>query len=132
MSSLAIDPKALRKAEEFYDNHPEWKGLSLRVYLSGKGCDGFSYGVSFDQAENSDQKFLISEKITLIVDSDTMTFIDGSTVTWTETEEGEGFIIDNPSHKNFRGKFFKRKDWQERLARAKAARDDSPEDAQQS
>ncbi len=31
-----------------YQEDPAYKELSLRVYVEGKGCSGFTYGVSFD------------------------------------------------------------------------------------
>ena len=115
MSRLSMTNYAIEKAEQIQGNHPEWQGLFLRLYLAGKGCDGFQYGVAFDQQQTTDLCFFQSNKISVIVDPDTLTFTDGAEIDWKSTEEGEGFVVENPSHKKFRGKFFKRKDWQKRL-----------------
>ncbi len=90
------------------------KDQCLRLYLDGKGCDGFFYGVSFDSAQEGDQRFP-QTGFDLIVDPETLAFVQGSTIDWVDDERGRGFLVENPNHKKFRGKFFKRTDWQKRL-----------------
>ncbi len=38
---VTIDPVALAMAKELQQSKPEWQGLQLRLYIEGKGCDGF-------------------------------------------------------------------------------------------
>ena len=85
--------------------------LQLRLYIEGKGCDGFYYGVSFDQATSEDSHFE-DLGVKIIVDKDTLRFCDGSTIDWVDDERGKGFLVDNPNHNKFRGKFFRRKNWE--------------------
>ena len=47
---ITLSPEALLAARALLAEHPEWQGLPLRVYIDGKGCDGFYYGVTFDAA----------------------------------------------------------------------------------
>ena len=44
---VTLTDEALRKAITLQLENPAWYGLSLRLYLEGKGCDGFFYGVTF-------------------------------------------------------------------------------------
>jgi iron-sulfur cluster assembly accessory protein len=92
----------------------ERSGKPLRVWLEGKGCDGFYYGVSFDQA-NGDDIVFISSGVQVVVDPQTIEYVDGSEIDWIDDERGRGFLVNNPNHKKFRGKFYKRQQWQERL-----------------
>lgn len=116
---ISIDARALEQALVYKKNNPQWAGFSLRVYLSGKGCDGFNYGVSFDPAEETDLRATYmneaGESIELVVDPETYKFVRHSTLTWVDDERGRGFLVENPKHKKFRGKFFKRAGWEQRL-----------------
>ena len=86
----------------------------LRVYLDGKGCDGFFYGVAFDQRSSEDQVFT-HEGLDIICDPESYKFMKGSEVEWVDDERGQGFLVNNPHHRKFRGKFYKRENWEQRL-----------------
>lgn len=86
--------------------------LGMRLYIDGKGCDGFYYGVSIDTEKPGDSTWLQSD-ITLMIDAETIPYIAGSLIDWVDDERGRGFLVDNPKHKKFKGKFFRRKNWQE-------------------
>ena len=114
--AITLSPEAIQQAKALQASNPDWQGLPLRVYLEGKGCDGFYYGVSFDAVRESDLIFQQGESdISLITDSDSYQFIKGSQVIWVDDERGQGFLVENPKHKEFRGKFYKRKAWKEKL-----------------
>lgn len=111
---LLLSDRAIAAAKQFQAENENWRGQPLRVYLSGKGCDGFDYGVCFDQQDPNDQVFDI-QTIRLICDPETFKFIAGSTIDFVDDERGRGFIVENPRHKQFRGKFYRRKGWEDRL-----------------
>ena len=110
-SQIFMTPDAVEAAREFRRENFEYSQLDLRIYLSGKGCDGFDYGVSFDSASQGDLKFEIAQDLTLICDEQSIEFLTGSTVTWVDDERGRGFVVDNPNHKKYRGKFYRRASW---------------------
>jgi iron-sulfur cluster assembly accessory protein len=112
---VTLTPGAIEAARTLRAGNPEWAGFDLRVYLSAKGCDGFEYGVSFDSRQDLDLVAAFDDVIT-IIDLDTAKYVRGSTIDWIDDERGRGFVVENPNHKKFRGKFFKRKDWEERLS----------------
>jgi len=111
---ILLTPGACETARRLQSETPEYNGKSLRLYLAGKGCDGFEYGVSFDDALPTDHHFSC-ENIDLITDAETLPFVQGTTIDWVDDERGKGFLVENPRHKQFRGKFYKRPNWQERL-----------------
>lgn len=109
---ISITPEAYKKAMDLRKNNKEYQGKGLRLYLDGKGCDGFYYGVSFDQKSKEDL-YLEVEDLEILIDEETYYFCAGSTIKWLVHEElGEGFLVDNPDHRKFRGKFYKRKSFQ--------------------
>lgn len=99
---------------------PKWQAQSLRVYVAGKLCSGFSYGVSFDSPAGDDCHFphrlADGTSLDVIVDPESIKFIDESVVDWVDDQRGSGFLVENPGHKKFRGKFFRAKNWQRRLS----------------
>lgn len=112
--TLELSESAIQAAKQFQSDNAAWRSTPLRVYLSGKGCDGFDYGVCFDLQDPGDRVFL-HDSITLVCDPETFKFIAGSTINFVDDERGRGFVVENPRHKQFRGKFYKRKGWEERL-----------------
>lgn len=117
---VLLSPIAIQQVQVFKDNNPQWESLQLRLYLDGKGCDGFTYGVTFDRAQDGDLYFPQFDPqdrkiIDLIVDKDTIKYVNGSIIDWVNDERGKGFLVENPLHKKFRGKFFKREGWEQKL-----------------
>jgi iron-sulfur cluster assembly accessory protein len=114
MSDITFSPKALVEAQRLLAEKPEWRGLPLRVYLDGKGCDGFTYGVAFDEARGDDVAWS-QDGVAIVIDPQSLKFMRGSQVDWVDDERGQGFLVENPMHKRFRGKFYKKSDWEKRL-----------------
>ncbi len=71
--------------------------LKLRVYITGGGCSGFSYGFTFD--ENIKEGDTIVEKagVKLVVDAMSVQYLMGSTVDYSEGLQGSRFTVDNPN-----------------------------------
>lgn len=116
MPRINITETALAQAIAMKKNNPNYRDLQLRLYLEGKGCDGFYYGVTFDKPAHDDVQINQGE-IDILIDEASLTFCEGSTITWVDDERGKGFLIENPNQKKFRGKFFKRSAWQKRLTK---------------
>lgn len=117
-TEITLSDEAFAKALTFKKDNPEWQTLPLRLYLDGKGCDGFYYGVSFDPKTPEDLSItqtLGDDSVEIITDPDTATFVQGSQIIWVDDERGQGFLVQNPNHRKFRGKFYKRRHWQEKL-----------------
>jgi len=115
---VALTDDALRQALELA-KEPAHTGKPLRVYVEGKGCDGFYYGVSFDDRAEADLVFPHAG-LDVIVDPESLRFVFGAEVQWVDDERGRGFLVENPHHKRFRGKFYKRKSWLDLLTSSSA------------
>ncbi len=112
--AIRLTPKAWAQARHLLETTETYRNLPLRLYIEGKGCDGFYYGVNFDPAEADDLHFEV-EGLSCIVDPRTYLFCKGSTIDWVDDERGQGFLVENPKEKNFRGKFYKKSTWRTRL-----------------
>ena len=112
--AIQLTELALSQAKILRETREEFSGKSLRLYLDGKGCDGFYYGVTFDTKQSDDISF-IQDHVEIIVDPDTHQFVQNSTIDWVTIDDQSGFLVNNPDHKLFRGKFYKKNDWPTRL-----------------
>ncbi|MDD9952163.1 MAG: iron-sulfur cluster assembly accessory protein [Zetaproteobacteria bacterium] len=108
---VVFTARAMDAVHRYQNEKEEWAKLPVRVYIAGKICSGFTYGVSFDAAADGDLKLARPEwkGFEVVMDQDTYEYVQGSTVDWVDDERGTGFLIDNPRQKKFRGKFFNRK-----------------------
>lgn len=82
--------RALR-ADEGNDN------LKLRVYITGGGCAGFSYGFRFDEAVNDGDTVVTRDDVTMVVDPLSIQYLAGSTVDYVEGLQGARFVVTNPN-----------------------------------
>jgi len=108
---LTFDARATDKALELFTTQGfKSPRPQMRVYIEGKGCDGFFYGVAFDQPTSRD--FICkTDALDIIIDPDSLIFLHGSNVTWIQVDGAEGFFVENPNHERFKGKFYKKSAW---------------------
>ncbi|PPD20203.1 MAG: iron-sulfur cluster insertion protein ErpA [Methylobacter sp.] len=71
--------------------------LKLRVYVSGGGCSGFQYGFTFEEAVNEDDLMVEKDGVTVLVDSMSFQYLNGSEIDYQEGLEGARFMIKNPN-----------------------------------
>ena len=117
MHDIKLSEIALGKALEILSSQPQSQ-RHLRLYLDGKGCDGFYYGVTFDAIGESDLQSY-QKDLSVIIDTETFRFCRGSLIEWVDDDRGTGFLVQNPNHRKFRGKFYKRASWQKALSEQK-------------
>ncbi len=75
--------------------------LKLRIFVQGGGCSGFKYGFTFDEDQNEDDFLWVQEsngnKVSFLVDSMSIQYLNGATVDFTEDLNGTQFVIKNPN-----------------------------------
>jgi len=69
----------------------------LRIAVSGGGCSGFQYGLSFDDQRNSDDFVFERDGIAVIVDDVSLDLLNGAEVDFVEDLMGASFQINNPN-----------------------------------
>ena len=86
---------ATQKVSQFLAGH-EQPDAGLRVAVKGGGCSGFQYQLALDEARDGD-KIFEHEGIRIMVDEQSLRYVDGSTVDYTESLMGAGFEVQNPN-----------------------------------
>ena len=95
-AAMALTDSAARKlrALRVEEGNDE---LKLRVYITGGGCSGFSYGFKFDEAINDGDTVVVRDDVTMLVDPLSIQYLAGSTVDYVEGLQGARFVIENPN-----------------------------------
>ena len=71
--------------------------LKLRVFISGGGCSGFQYGLTFDEAVEDGDSEVENQGVTLVVDPMSVQYLMGAEIDYKEDLSGAQFIIRNPN-----------------------------------
>lgn len=71
--------------------------VSLRTFVQGGGCSGFSYGFTFDHTVNEDDFEIPLDKFKVLVDGMSMQYLQGAEIDYIENLQGSQFLIKNPN-----------------------------------
>ncbi|MHB1908927.1 MAG: iron-sulfur cluster insertion protein ErpA [Nitrososphaerales archaeon] len=93
---IKITQKALERIKILLEKENKPKA-GLRLYISGGGCAGMSYGMSIDDAISSDDAVVNSSGVKVVVDKLSLIYLRGSTIDYEETLQTSGFKVDNPN-----------------------------------
>lgn len=94
--NIAITDSAVHKVADLKSEEGN-EQLNLRLYITGGGCSGFSYGFTFDQAIKEDDTQVTRDGVTLLVDALSIQYLQGATVDYTEGLQGARFVVNNPN-----------------------------------
>jgi len=72
-------------------------GAFLRIAVSGGGCSGFQYGLSFDDQRNPDDFVFEKDGVAIVVDDVSLDLLNGAEVDFVEDLIGASFQIKNPN-----------------------------------
>lgn len=71
--------------------------MFLRLGVHEGGCSGLSYGMGFDdELKETDQEFEI-EGLRVVVDKESLKYLNGLKIDYKESAMGGGFTLDNPN-----------------------------------
>src|SRR5205809_6877315 len=91
LTENAVRRIAMLKAQEEAEN------AFLRIAVSGGGCSGFQYGLSFDDQRNDDDFVFERDGVSVIVDEVSLGLLTGAEVDFVEDLMGASFQIRNPN-----------------------------------
>lgn len=93
---VTLTDTAAGKVKELLNGQAETDQAALRVAVRGGGCSGFQYALAFDEQRENDQVFTYQD-IKLLIDAESLPFVDGSEVDYVEGLQGAGFAVNNPN-----------------------------------
>ncbi len=96
MSSIVLTEGAAKKVAALKASESN-DSLMLRLYITGGGCSGFSYGFKFDESINDDDTQITKDGVIMLIDSLSIQYLEGSTVDYKESLMGSQFVVENPN-----------------------------------
>ena len=94
---VSFSQHAIDKVRDFSGQMPEAEGKELRLFIQGVGCNGVSYGFTFDERRDGDT-VVESDDLTVLIDQQSAPHLDGASVDFVEDQRGAGFVVDNPNN----------------------------------
>lgn len=70
---------------------------ALRVFVTGGGCSGMQYGMSFEAQAQDYDKVVSVDGVKLLVDPTSLVYLKGATIDFVDSLIGGGFRIENPN-----------------------------------
>ena len=93
---LVFTDNAAGKVKQLIDEEGNHE-LKLRVFVTGGGCSGFQYGLTFEEAINEDDTSMQKNGVTLLIDPMSLQYLAGAEIDYQENAEGAQFVIKNPN-----------------------------------
>ena len=94
---ITFTEKGAEKVHEFLSaQEADTSSAGLRVGVRGGGCSGFQYQLAFDEQRDGDIIFE-SAGLKILVDGQSLPYVDGSEIDYVESLQGAGFQVNNPN-----------------------------------
>ena len=94
--NIQMSVRAADKVSELIEDEGNDE-LKLRVFVTGGGCSGFSYGFTFDDAIAQDDTVVQRSGVTMVVDPMSYQYLVGAEVDFKEDLQGSQFVVRNPN-----------------------------------
>lgn len=94
--AMSLSDRAAAKVRKLREGEGN-PDLKLRVYITGGGCSGFSYGFTFDETVNEGDSIFANGDVTMVVDAMSIQYLMGSEVDYAEGLQGSQFLVKNPN-----------------------------------
>ena len=95
-ANISFSNKAAAKVRALIDREGD-DSLRLRVFITGGGCNGFSYGFTFDEDTADDDAVIENDGVAMVIDSMSYPYLEGSEVDYVEDLSGSQFVVTNPN-----------------------------------
>ena len=95
-TNIQMSARAADKVSELIQDEGN-EELKLRVFVTGGGCSGFSYGFTFDDDVAQDDTVVLRSGVTRLVDPMSYQYLVGAEVDFKEDLQGSQFVVANPN-----------------------------------
>ena len=72
---------------------------ALRIGIKARGCSGMAYFMQLEKAAEEGDEIIEQNGVKIVVDSNSMTFLLGTTIDYIANDTEEGFVFNNPNEK---------------------------------
>jgi iron-sulfur cluster assembly protein len=93
---ITVTDNAVRQLKSLLQAKGENSGKGLRVQIAKGGCSGLQYEMTLDQKREGDS-VIAQDGAEFLVDAESASFLEGSTLDFHDGLTGVGFHIVNPN-----------------------------------
>ncbi len=76
------------------------KGLGVRLGVKTTGCSGIAYTIEYVDVQQSDDVLFEQHDVTIVVDSKSLPYLDGTELDYAREGLNEGFKFSNPNERD--------------------------------
>jgi iron-sulfur cluster assembly protein len=93
--NITLTDKASARLKDIIKTKGE--NLALRVMVRGGGCSGLEYGMALERNPRPDDNVAEQDGVKVVIDGNSLKYLDGSTIDYVDSLMGGGFAINNPN-----------------------------------
>ena len=93
VDEINVMPAAHEKLVELLNSEDEVNGV--RLFVSGGGCSGMTYGMTFSEAPGEHDAVLEKDGLTLYIDAVALSYLNGVEIDFTQQGMGASFVFRN-------------------------------------
>lgn len=93
---LSVSSAAVKAIRDLL-NERNLEGYALRIFVSGKTCSGYQFGMSLDESSGETDTCIENDGIKVVIDKESMEFVKGAKLDFIDDERGKGFTVVNPN-----------------------------------
>lgn len=93
VDEINVMPAAHEKLVELLNSEDEVNGV--RLFVSGGGCSGMTYGMTFSEAPGEHDAVLEKDGLTLYIDAVALGYLNGVEIDFTQQGMGASFVFRN-------------------------------------
>jgi iron-sulfur cluster assembly protein len=98
---ILLTPKAIAEVKNIIaENGLDQDEVFLRIGVKPGGCCGFNYSMGLDSNIGPQDSTYEFDNLKVVLDGQTLFYINGTTIDFKDDEEGKGFVFINPNEKN--------------------------------
>jgi len=94
-AQISLTASAARRIAKVLEKDPG--KIALRISVEGGGCSGFSYRFNLVDTQTADDLAITRDGATVLIDSVSLPFMDGSEIDFVDDLMGQSFQIKNPN-----------------------------------
>ncbi len=93
VDEINVLPAAHEKLVELLNSEDDVNGV--RLFVTGGGCSGMTYGMTFSEAPGEHDAILEKDGLTLYIDAVALSYLNGVEIDFTQQGMGASFVFRN-------------------------------------
>lgn len=91
---IALTAAAAAKMKELLSQAEE-EVTAIRIFVTGGGCSGMTYGMTFDEGPSRYDSILAGDDYQLVVDPVALNYLEGCEIDYVKQGVNESFVFNN-------------------------------------